>query len=139
MAERVAAYPKVCSLNPARDPMVSASKIQPQHVSKNDHEISGTINWFPRWLATIKWYLFISEPPSIRLRGIPPQDAIQMDEDASKTLEINKSSSWNLIVDKINCTLRVDNMVTQHHEKNSRTQILMAPTSGQPLNSELST
>ena len=39
MAERVTADPRVCSLNPAKDPMVFASIKSKQHVAINNHEV----------------------------------------------------------------------------------------------------
>ena len=40
-AERVAADPRVCGLNPAKDPMVCASKSQQLHMAINNHKVSG--------------------------------------------------------------------------------------------------
>ena len=48
----------------------------------------------------------------------------------------SKSHSWDLIMDNINSTLIAHNLLTQHHWKIWRTEILMVPSSRQPLSSE---
>ena len=78
-----------------------------------------TINQFPRWLATHK----IREPPSelvTQTERHPRKDVIKIDEDASKTLEIDKSLSE--LHRKIHSTLSVNIFSTTSPEK-STTQI----------------
>ena len=58
------------------------------------HTLLDTIRWFLRWLAYLKWDLFIREPPSelvTQTERHSPQVAMQMDEDVLKMLEIDKS------------------------------------------------
>ena len=59
----------------------------------NNQKVLGTINRFPRWLATLKWDPFNGEPPSELIIQTERQVVIHMNEDTSYMLEINKSFS----------------------------------------------
>ena len=59
MAERVAADSGVGGSNPTKLLMERASKSQSHTWQKLTAKFLGTINWFPRWPAALKWDPFI--------------------------------------------------------------------------------
>ena len=119
MSERVAADPRVCGLNPTKDPMVPASISQKKHVAINNHRVSGYyqpgsrggfspsngIHSFENLLLSL----------SLRLRVIPHK----LPDRRMRTIQRHwrsTSHSWNSIVDKINSMPRVDNLLMHHHK-----------------------